>query len=73
MRIVHKHMCICVSVCKCMGFECLCLQVASGEAIIQTLQGWDISLTDSMLKKMEAEQVRTEGEAKKQKEVETEL
>lgn len=47
--------------------------MASGEAIIQTLQGWDISLTDSMLKKMEAEQVRTEGEAKKQKEVETEL
>ncbi|XP_062374929.1 IQ motif and ankyrin repeat domain-containing protein 1-like isoform X2 [Sardina pilchardus] len=46
-------------------------QVASGEAIIQTLKSWDVSVTDSMLKKMEAERERREGEEQKVKEAET--
>ncbi|XP_048125326.1 IQ motif and ankyrin repeat domain-containing protein 1-like isoform X2 [Alosa alosa] len=47
-------------------------QVASGEAIIQTLQSWDVNVTDSMLKKMEAERERRVGEERKLKEEETE-
>uniref|UniRef100_A0A4X2MEP4 IQ motif and ankyrin repeat containing 1 n=1 Tax=Vombatus ursinus TaxID=29139 RepID=A0A4X2MEP4_VOMUR len=46
-------------------------QVASLDAVVDVLRSWDISLTDAMLKKMEAEQQRRAQEAQKQKEAET--
>ncbi|XP_043847071.1 IQ motif and ankyrin repeat domain-containing protein 1 [Dromiciops gliroides] len=46
-------------------------QVASLDAVVDVLRSWDISLTDTMLKKMEAEQERRAQEAQKQKEAET--
>ncbi|XP_063047333.1 IQ motif and ankyrin repeat domain-containing protein 1-like [Engraulis encrasicolus] len=47
-------------------------QVASVPAIRETLEGWDINLTDGMLKKMEAERERREAEERKQRDAETE-
>ncbi|XP_078009988.1 IQ motif and ankyrin repeat domain-containing protein 1 isoform X1 [Phascolarctos cinereus] len=46
-------------------------QVASLDAVVDVLRSWDISLTDAMLKNMEAEQQRRAQEAQKQKEAET--
>ncbi|XP_072458683.1 IQ motif and ankyrin repeat domain-containing protein 1 isoform X3 [Notamacropus eugenii] len=46
-------------------------QVASLDAVVDILKSWDISLTEAMLKKMEAEQQRRAQEAQKQKEAET--
>ncbi|KAL2082884.1 hypothetical protein ACEWY4_020657 [Coilia grayii] len=63
LQLAHSDMLMC---------SCSCNAVASGQAIIQALQGWDISLTDGMLKKMEAERERREGEERKQREAETE-
>ncbi|XP_071235930.1 IQ motif and ankyrin repeat domain-containing protein 1-like isoform X3 [Salvelinus alpinus] len=46
-------------------------QVASEEAVVATLQNWDLSATDSMLTKMKAEEQRRAEEEKKQNEAET--
>lgn len=46
-------------------------QVASEEAVIATLQNWDLSATDSMLTKMKAEEQRRAEEEEKQNEAET--
>ncbi|XP_007488743.2 IQ motif and ankyrin repeat domain-containing protein 1 [Monodelphis domestica] len=46
-------------------------QVASLDAVVDVLRSWDVSLTDAMLKKMEAEQQRRAQEAQKQKDIET--
>ncbi|XP_077207386.1 IQ motif and ankyrin repeat domain-containing protein 1 isoform X2 [Paroedura picta] len=46
-------------------------QVASLDSLVAILNSWDISLTDSMLQKMEAEQQRRAHLEKKQKEAET--
>nr|XP_056710545.1 IQ motif and ankyrin repeat domain-containing protein 1 [Euleptes europaea] len=46
-------------------------QVASLDSLVAILSSWDISLTDSMLQKMEAEQQRRAQLEKKQKEAET--
>uniref|UniRef100_A0A8C8HXV5 IQ motif and ankyrin repeat domain-containing protein LOC642574 homolog n=1 Tax=Oncorhynchus tshawytscha TaxID=74940 RepID=A0A8C8HXV5_ONCTS len=46
-------------------------QVASEEAVVATLQNWDLSATDSMLSKMKAEEQRRAEEEEKQNEAET--
>ncbi|XP_077666457.1 IQ motif and ankyrin repeat domain-containing protein 1 [Eretmochelys imbricata] len=46
-------------------------QIASLDSLVAILQSWDISLTESMLQKMEAEQQRRALLEKKQKEAET--
>ncbi|KAJ6661477.1 hypothetical protein lerEdw1_014386 [Lerista edwardsae] len=46
-------------------------QVASLDSLVAVLQSWDISLTDSMLQKMEAEQQRRLRLEEKRKEAET--
>ncbi|XP_044540696.1 IQ motif and ankyrin repeat domain-containing protein 1 [Gracilinanus agilis] len=46
-------------------------QVASLDAVVDVLKSWDVTLTDAMLKKMEAEQQRRAQEAQKQKDIET--
>nr|XP_046213676.1 IQ motif and ankyrin repeat domain-containing protein 1-like [Oncorhynchus gorbuscha] len=46
-------------------------QVASEEAVVATLQNWDLSATDSMLSKMKAEEQRRAEEEGKQNEAET--
>ncbi|XP_048338628.1 IQ motif and ankyrin repeat domain-containing protein 1 [Sphaerodactylus townsendi] len=46
-------------------------QVASLDSLVAILNSWDLSLTDSMLQKMEAEQQRRTDLEKKQKEAET--
>ncbi|KAM6956268.1 LOW QUALITY PROTEIN: IQ motif and ankyrin repeat domain-containing protein 1-like [Aplochiton taeniatus] len=46
-------------------------QVASGEALVAALRGWDLSVTDSMQTTMEAEKQRRLEEEKIQKEAET--
>uniref|UniRef100_A0A8C7EZW6 IQ motif and ankyrin repeat domain-containing protein LOC642574 homolog n=1 Tax=Oncorhynchus kisutch TaxID=8019 RepID=A0A8C7EZW6_ONCKI len=43
-------------------------QVASEEAVVATLQNWDLSATDSMLSKMKAEEQRRAEEEEKQNE-----
>ncbi|XP_055482623.1 IQ motif and ankyrin repeat domain-containing protein 1 [Psammomys obesus] len=45
-------------------------QVASLDAVISVLQSWDLSLTEAMLRNMEAEQQRRAQEAQKHKETE---
>ncbi|XP_046884804.1 IQ motif and ankyrin repeat domain-containing protein 1-like [Hypomesus transpacificus] len=47
------------------------VQVASGEALVSILEGWDLSITDCMLKKMRAKQQRSTEEEQKLKEAET--
>lgn len=47
------------------------MQVASIQQIIETLQNWDISMTESISAKMEAEKERRKEELMKKKEVET--
>lgn len=47
------------------------LKVASGEALVSILEGWDLSITDCMLKKMRAKQQRSTEEEQKLKEAET--
>uniref|UniRef100_A0A8C7RCG7 IQ motif and ankyrin repeat domain-containing protein LOC642574 homolog n=1 Tax=Oncorhynchus mykiss TaxID=8022 RepID=A0A8C7RCG7_ONCMY len=44
-------------------------QVASEEAVVATLQNWDLSATDSMLSKMKAEEQRRAEEEEKQNEL----
>ncbi|XP_064788151.1 IQ motif and ankyrin repeat domain-containing protein 1-like [Oncorhynchus masou masou] len=46
-------------------------QVASEEAVVATLQNWDLSATDSMLSKMKAEEQRRAEKEEKQNEAET--
>lgn len=46
-------------------------QIASLDSVVGVLQSWDISLTNSMLQKMDAEQQRRSHVEKKQKEAET--
>ncbi|XP_067091813.1 IQ motif and ankyrin repeat domain-containing protein 1-like [Osmerus mordax] len=46
-------------------------QVASGEALVSILEGWDLSITDCMLKKMREKQQRSTEEEQKLKEAET--
>lgn len=46
-------------------------QVASLDSLVAILTSWDLSLTDSMLQKMEAETQRRAHLEKKQKEAET--
>ncbi|XP_016040610.2 IQ motif and ankyrin repeat domain-containing protein 1 isoform X3 [Erinaceus europaeus] len=45
-------------------------QVASLDAVVSVLQSWDLSLTDAMLRNMEAEQQRRAQEAQQHKEAE---
>ncbi|XP_052354302.1 IQ motif and ankyrin repeat domain-containing protein 1-like isoform X5 [Oncorhynchus keta] len=47
-------------------------QVASEEAVVATLQNWDLSATDSMLSKMKGEEQRRAEEEEKQNEAQTE-
>uniref|UniRef100_A0A8C4TBX0 Uncharacterized protein n=1 Tax=Erpetoichthys calabaricus TaxID=27687 RepID=A0A8C4TBX0_ERPCA len=42
-------------------------QVSSFDSVVKTLRDWDISITESMLEKMEAEKQRREAEERKQK------
>ncbi|XP_062319983.1 IQ motif and ankyrin repeat domain-containing protein 1-like isoform X2 [Osmerus eperlanus] len=46
-------------------------QVASGEALVSILEGWDLSITDCMLKNMREKQQRSTEEEQKLKEAET--
>ncbi|XP_077788765.1 IQ motif and ankyrin repeat domain-containing protein 1 isoform X2 [Podarcis muralis] len=46
-------------------------QIASLDSLVAVLNSWDISLTESMLQKMEAEEQRRAQQDKKQKEAET--
>lgn len=46
-------------------------KIASLDSLVAILQSWDISLTELMLQKMEAEQQRRALLEKKQKEAET--
>ena len=47
------------------------LEVASLDSLVTVLKSWDISLTEAMLQKMEAEQQRRAQEEKKANEAET--
>ncbi|CAK8672610.1 unnamed protein product [Clavelina lepadiformis] len=47
-------------------------QVASVKQIVETLQNWDINITEALLEKMEAEKERRSEEDKKRKQAETE-
>ncbi|XP_051791911.1 IQ motif and ankyrin repeat domain-containing protein 1 [Erpetoichthys calabaricus] len=46
-------------------------QVSSFDSVVKTLRDWDISITESMLEKMEAEKQRREAEERKQKKAAT--
>ena len=47
-----------------------CHQVASLDAVASTLQSWDLSLTEAMLRNMEAERQRRAQEANQHREAE---